>query len=420
MNIMDVALKDLKRVLRSVFALIMMFGAPLLIAGLLYFAFGGLASGNGSFTLARTRVVIANLDQPGSPGGAGTFKAGEMLIHFLENEDLKDILELSIVADEASARAAVDHQEADVALIIPANFTQAALTPDLNVAVLLYQDPTLSIGPGILKDLVNHFMDGFSGAKIAANVTDAAVQAGGAQADPALSEQAARQYAAYLESSSHAAALHISSPSGTAEQAAPGLSMIGPIMAGMMIFFVFFMGANGAESIIREHEEGTLARLFATPVSALTILSGKFVGVFITLVIQTAVLLGASALIFHISWGKPLSAVLATFGLIVAATGFGVMLMSFVKSTRQTGPILGGVLMITGMVGGLVTNGIPNVPEIMDTIALSMPQGWAMQAWKLSLTGAEAGALILPTLVLVVLGALFFAVGLASFRRRFV
>jgi hypothetical protein len=68
----------------------------------------------------------------------------------------------------------------------------------------------------------------------------------------------------------------------------------------------------------------------------------------------------------------------------------------------------------------LVSNGIPNVPEIMDTVALSMPQGWAMQAWKLSLSGASAGAVVLPAVVLVVLGALFFTVGLASFRRRFV
>ena len=35
MNIIDVAFKDLKRVFRSLFALIMMFGAPLLITGLL-------------------------------------------------------------------------------------------------------------------------------------------------------------------------------------------------------------------------------------------------------------------------------------------------------------------------------------------------------------------------------------------------
>jgi ABC-2 type transport system permease protein len=412
MNILDVALKDLKRVFRSAFALIMMFGAPLLIAGLLYFAFGGMMGGSGSFTLARIRLVIANLDQPDP--SAATFKAGELLVQFLENEDLSDILELSTAPDEAGARSAVDRQQADAALIIPADFTQAALTPDREASVLLYQDPTLTIGPGIVKDLVNHFMDGFSGAKIAANVT------GAAAGDPGLAEEAARQYAAYLESSSHAAALQISAPAGASGQRASGMGTIGPIMAGMMIFFVFFMGGNGAESIIREHEEGTLARLFAAPVSALTILSGKFASVFVTLAIQVVVLLGVSALLFHISWGQPLSVLLATFSLVVAATGFGVMLISFIKSTRQAGPVLGGVLTLTGMLGGLASNGIPNVPEIMDTISLSMPQGWAMKAWKLSLSGAGAGALVLPALVLVALGALFFTVGLASFRRRFV
>lgn len=415
MNIWFIALKDLKRVFRSLFAIIMMFGAPLLIAGLLYFAFGSMVSGGNTFTLAKTRLMIANLDQAGVSGSG--FKAGEMLVSFLQNEDLGDIVEITMAPDEAGARSAVDHQQADVALIIPSNFTQAALTPDQKAAVVLYQDPTLTIGPGIVKDLVNHFMDGFSGAKIAARVS---LVAAGSQADPQTSERASREYAAYLESSEHGAALHMISPAGGTGQGSARMSIIGPIMAGMMILFVFFMGANGAESIIREQEEGTLARLFTTPTSAATILSGKFLGIFATLVIQVAVLLGASALLFHISWGKPVSVLLSTFGLLVAATGFGVMLMSFIRSTRQAGLILGGVLTLTALIGGLLNNGIPNVPPIMDTIALSMPQGWAMHAWKLSLAGNNAGALLPPTLVLVVLGCVFFAVGLTRFRKRFV
>lgn len=418
MRFMDVAFKDLKRVFRSAFAIIMMFGAPLLIAGLLHFAFGGLTSGDGSFQLARTRVVVANLDQ--ASASMSPFKAGEMLISFLEDDGLTDIVEIRMASNEDDARSAVDHQQADVALIIPADFTQAATTPNQNASVLLYQDPTLTIGPGIVKDLVNHFMDGFSGAKIAVKVTDSAVRESGLQADPNLSEQAAHQYAAYMESSSHGEALRIISPSGESAQAESRASMMGPIMAGMLVFFVFFMGANGAESIVREQEEGTLARLFSTPTSALMILAGKFVGVFITLVIQTMVLLGASALLFGISWGKPLSIVLATLGLIVAATGFGVMLMSFIKSTRQTGPVLGGVLTLTGMVGGLFTNGIPNIPEVMDKVALIMPQGWAMHAWKLSLAGDNAGAILFPVLVLIALGVFFFAIGLTTFRKRFI
>jgi ABC-2 type transport system permease protein len=405
----------LKRVFRSAFALIMMFGAPLLIAGLLYFAFGGLSSGDGSFTLPRTRVIAANLDN--SP--SSSFKAGEMLLEFLQNEDLADVLEITTASDEASARSAVDSQQADVALIIPANFTQAAMSPGQGAAVTLYQDPTLSIGPGIVKDLVNHFMDGFSGAKIAAQVTDAALRVDGTQADPAVTEWATVQYAAYLNSSSHDAAFHIVSPAGETEQEESGSTMIGPIMASMLILFVFFMGANGAQSIIREHEEGTLSRLFTSPVPQVMILSGKFLGVFVTLVIQAVVLLAVSALIFHISWGDPLPVVLTTLSLLIAATGFGVMLMSFIKNSRQTGPILGGVLTLTGMVGGLFTNGIPNVPEAMDKISLSMPQGWALHAWKLCLAGSSFRAVLFPAFVLTAMGVLFFVVGLTLFRKRF-
>ena len=102
----------------------------------------------------------------------------------------------------------------------------------------------------------------------------------------------------YLESSDHAEAIHVISPPGVVEQIKSPPTIMGPIMAGMLVFFVFFMGANGAESIIREHEDGTLARLFTTPVSALQILSGKFIGVFVTLAIQTVVLLAVSALLF--------------------------------------------------------------------------------------------------------------------------
>jgi linearmycin/streptolysin S transport system permease protein len=415
MNIWVVAFKDLRRIFRSVFAIIMMFGAPLLIAGLLYFAFGSMASGGDSFTLARTHMVIANLDQADSMGG--TFKAGEMLVSFLQAKELGDLVEVTLAPDEAGARYAVDHQQADVALIIPSNFTEAALTSDQKAAVVLYQDPTLTIGPGIVKDLVNHFMDAFSGAKIAAKVAN---DAAGSKADPGVSERAAKQYAVYLNGSDHGAALHMKSPSGQTAGASSRMSMIGPIMAGMMILFVFFMSANGAESIIREQEEGTLARLFTTPTTASTILSGKFVGIFATLVIQVTVLLSVSAFLFHISWGKPLSVVMATFGLLVAATGFGVMLMSFIKSTRQAGLILGGVLTLTALIGGLLNNGIPHVPPIMDTIALSMPQGWAMHVWKLSLAGNSVGALLPPTLVLVILGCVFFAIGLTQFRKRFV
>ncbi len=209
------------------------------------------------------------------------------------------------------------------------------------------------------------------------------------------------------------------SPNGAGGQSSSGAKLIGPIMAAMLVLFIFFMGANGAQSIIKEHEEGTLARLFTTPMPQLGVLSAKFLAVFFTLIIQALVLLVVSALLFGISWGKPLPLVLTVFCLVVCATGFGLMLMSFVRETRQTGPVLGGAITVTGMLGGLFSNGIPNIPAVMDTVSLSMPQGWALHAMKQCLAGAGLGPVLRPSLVMVVLGLIFFLVGLALFRRRF-
>ena len=37
------------------------------------------------------------------------------------------------------------------------------------------------------------------------------------------------------------------------------------IMTGMTVFYVFFTGASGAQTILREEVKGTLPRLFTTP-----------------------------------------------------------------------------------------------------------------------------------------------------------
>ncbi len=425
-KVLEIALKDLRCYLTTPFALIMMFGAPLLITGLLYVAFGSLAGG-GDLDLQAVRVQVANLDRPGAE--SGDLAAGQMLVQFLQSEEVGHLLEVTIARSEADARAAVEGQRADVALIIPPDFTAAALAPDREAAVIQFEDPTLTIGPGIVEDLVRHFIDGFAGAKITAQVVSRQFQARGDAAEPAVAQEAAaaaaQAYAAWFESLSHNQAsgaspiLQPRSPATKEEPAGGDTGMFGGIMVGMIIFFAFFMGANTAESIVREDEDGTLQRLFITPTPRATILAGKFTSVVLILVVQVIILLLASGLLFGISWGRPLVVVLVTLGLIVVAAGFGVLLMSFVQNTRQTGPVMGGVLTVTGMLGGLFATGVPDLPEVFDTIRLVVPQGWALQGWELALHGSSAGEVLLPVAVMTGLGALFFGIGVSLFRRRF-
>jgi ABC-2 type transport system permease protein len=420
-KLLDIALHDLLRTLRTPFALVMMFGAPLLITGLLFFAFGGLAGGEG-LDLQTIQVTVANLDQ--AEVQAGGLAAGELLVEFLRSDDLSDLLQVEVTQDEAVARDAVDAQQADVAVIIPAGFTTAAVTPGQSSKVTLYPDPTLAIAPGIVEDLVTQFIDGFAGTKITAEVTGQQFEAQGAPVEPMLLQQAAARYAEWLETTGHhqeggETPVDLRAPSSGSESEGQDAGIIGGIMSGMLIFFTFFIGALDAESIVREDEEGTLPRLFTTPTPRTSILAGKFMAIVLTLTVQVGILLVASALIFGISWGQLSTVVIVALGLIVAAAGFGILIMSFVQSTRQTGPILGGVLTLTGMLGGLFTQGIPNMPELFELVNLVVPQGWALHAWDLALEGASPAGVVAPVAALIGMGALFFAVGAIVFRRRF-
>jgi ABC-2 type transport system permease protein len=421
MKALYIALKDLVRSFRSAFLLTMMFVAPLLLTGLIYFAFGSMGNG---LELPVTHTWVVNLDQAGEHSG---FSAGQLLADYLQDENLTNLLQVTTAPDEASARAAVERQQADVAIIIPPGLTAAAMNPDDMATVVLYHDPTLTVQPGIVRVIVSDFLDGFSGVKIALQVTAKRLAANGLPLDPPTIEQIEQRYVAWVQSSG--GTHHADSASAPVLVTRPPLSdgatanlqttFLGPVMAGMMVFFVFFTGAAGASSIIHEDEDGTLARLFTTPTRQVTILGGKCAAIFLTLAVQAAALMLASHFAFDIHWGEPLTIALVTLALVVAASGFGVFLMSLIKTTRQTGPVMGGVLSVMGLLSGLFPTGDPSKPSVFDKIGLALPQGWAIRGWKLALGGAEAGEVLLPVAVLLSVGLALFLVGLVGFRKRF-
>jgi len=422
MKMLDIALKDLLRYLRTAFLVVMMFVVPLLMTGIFYFAFGGQGSSAG-FNVPVTRVQIVNLDRP--PAQSSRLAFGEMLIEFLQHEKLATLLQVTIAPDGASAREAVKNRSAEVAVIIPANFTSAALTPGEGATITIVQDPARTLGPGIVKGLISQFVDGLVGAKIAASVVMEQFGQRGIAVQADTLQNVAVQYAAWAVAQGQSRgegknpALELEAPPRKVEPASEKTVVAGLIMTGMMLFFVFYTGAGTAESIIQEDEEGTLARLFTTPTLHSVILGGKFIGVFITIIVQLIVLLIASALAFGIHWGELPAVVLLSIGLVVAAAGFGVFVMSFVKNMRQAGPVVGGVLTLSGMVGGLFTTGIQNLPAAYETIQLLTPHGWALRGWKLALAGGGVSDVLLPALVMLAMGAVYFAVGAFLFRKRF-
>ncbi|HNB51407.1 MAG TPA: ABC transporter permease, partial [Anaerolineales bacterium] len=329
--------------------------------------------------------------------------------------------------DEARARAAVNAQEIGVAVIIPENFTARYLNDEKDVQVLIISDPTLSIGPAVVQDMVTMMLDGVASGGIAIQTLMERQQANGLVPDPSQIPGWIARYQTWytdfqrdLFHHPDRAALILTAPSaGESDTTDPIRKMLGLTIVGQMIFFAFFTGAYSMMNILHEAEEGTLARLFITPTSRITLLTGKFVAVFLTVILQGVVLLIAGHYAFGVTWGNPLAIILALFAQVVAATGLGVFLISFVKTTKQGGPVLGGGLTFLGMLGGLFTSNIPGLPAIFGTLSQFTPQGWVLKSWQNVIAGQSLNQVWLPISVAVLMGLVMFTVGAMRFKRRY-
>ena len=426
----DIAFKDLTRSFRSASALVFMFGIPLLVTGMFYLMFGNSSSGN--LQLPKTTVIVANLDAGGPrfevsekdfPGGKKTRTLGEMVVNVLESDELADLVQVSIAPSAEIARAAVDGQQAQVAVIIPPDFSKTFADANKQSTIEFYQDPTLTIGPEIIQSILNRFMDGMAGVKIALNVyLDEA-----SPNDASLAGQVIQQYlASSLVQTKDLAAALLDTRMNTAA-AAPKRDdsllsqIVGPIMAGMLIFYAFYTGASTGQSILKEEEERTLPRMFTTPTPRTVILSGKFLSVFLTVLVQVTVLLLAAHLIFRIEWGSLTLVGLTAIGTVFCAASFGICINSFLKNARQGGALFGVVLTLTGMLGmlSIMTSGSPTASQI-GTASLFVPQGWAVQGLVSVMHGGQFAELIPYVSGLFVWGSVLFVIGIWRFNRRYV
>src|SRR5512145_284083 len=142
MKILDIAFKDLIRSFRSAFAIGMMVVAPLMLTGLIYFAFGGMSGGDVSMTAIKVGVVNADTLPADSTLDA---PIGDNIRSMFFDESVESWITASDYPDEDSAHAAVNTQEIGVAVIIPQNFTEQYLSGEQDVQVRIVSDPTLSI-----------------------------------------------------------------------------------------------------------------------------------------------------------------------------------------------------------------------------------------------------------------------------------
>ena len=412
MKILYIAWKDLLRSYRNLFLVGMAFVAPLLMGLLFSSAFGG----SEEFSIAAINIGIVNLDQVSSG-----FSAGEAVVDLLSDQDLADLLQPTIFESEKEAFDAIVDEKIQAAVIIPADLSLAVTEQEKTAQIRIIHDPTLSLSPQIIKSILDQMASGFSGAKITSTVIAQELTRQGKPFDSLLILSGVESYTKRIQGTSNTEQGYLVQHPEISQTEEKSLKqqIVSGVMASMMIFFTFFTGSYGAQTILEEQEKGTLARMITSPSRLSVILGGKIIGVIVIMLLQMTVLIISSSFLFKINWGDPLKITLAVLTTSAAASGLGLFLMSLVKDTRQAGIVLGGVLTVMGMAGGLFTGGIENLPPFLDKLKLFTPHGWSSRVWDLAQGNSGVAEMAPDMAVLFAIGLVLFMIGVLLFRRRY-
>lgn len=322
--------------------------------------------------------------------------------------------------DASAARTAVDNQEAGVAIIIPADFTQAIIGEGQSAVVELYRDPTLLIGPAVVSSIVGQIVDGMTAGNIGVGVTISQLIEAGVPVSEEAIQEIVDKYTPD-PAAQQGGGLTVLEPPPGQESGNDLAQLLALILGGMMVFYAFFTGANVLYTILTEQEKGTLQRLFTTPTSHLSIFSGKFIAALFILSVQVAVLLTVGNLVFDIQWGDPLPVAIAAAGLVIIASTTGLFLVSLLKNPRQASIIFGGLLTLTGMLGlfTVFTAGAPNTPEALEIVSLFVPQGWAIRSFRQAMDGRALSDIAITFAVILIWSGIFFFIGQRRLQKRF-
>jgi ABC-2 type transport system permease protein len=401
-----IAWKDLTLTFRDPAALVMMLVTPFALTLAMAFAFGG---GGGSISMSRVAVIVVNHDN-------GQF--GPVVAQVLQSQDLADLLETTVLSNDAAARADIDNDKATAAVIIPAGFSAAMLAGGAPAVIDIYQNPTRSVGAGIVRSIVEQTLGRLSAATVSGQVAVSQLVANGliSPVQAATQGQQIGERAGHQVSNSNSL---ITLQSSTAEKSNGAdfdwLTYMAPSMA---IMFLMFTVSNGGRSILAERDWGTLSRLLTTPTNSTQVIGGKVVGIFLVGCAQMGILIAASGLMFGVKWGSTAGVVVLTLALVAAATGWGAVLAAYSRTAAQANQLGTMIALFFGMLAG---NFVPRIamPSWLRSISLFTPNAWGLEGFGSLTAGGGLSEIIVAAIVLLGMAVVLFTAATLAFRRQF-
>ena len=341
-------------------------------------------------------------------------RLGTALVETLSADPNLEVI--TVAASEAET--AVTDDDAVAALIIPADFSQQ-LANGRQPALDFYSDPADVQEVQPVEQAVLSAASQLGGAVTAASLSrDVAAELGLFAQDVTEADYFAAAVAeAQTAWQNPPTAVQINEDEivVTTDNVIPqGINQSSP---GMMAMFATFTMVGGAVVLLEERQAGTLRRLLVMPIRKSTILLGKLLGILVSGIIQTLILILFGALAFGVPWGSaPLALAVIVVAFSLAITALGLMFAALTKTLAQANALSTIVVLSIAALGGAWWP-LDIVPGWMQTLGRLSPISWAMDGFHDIITRGLGVTAVLPEAgILLAFTAVFLAVGVWRFR----
>lgn len=185
------------------------------------------------------------------------------------------------------------------------------------------------------------------------------------------------------------------------------------ITIGFILFFSMYGMVFSIGDILEDKKLYTWQRMLISPISKAEILGGNMIVAFITGLFQIILLIMLSKYLLDIDWGNCILGILVVVSAFVfSTTSLGLLLSGTVKTTSQLSALTPIVLTSTSMLGGAMFPLEVVNSKVILFLSNFTPQKWAIKGIEdIVMFGKGFESVILPTIILLTMGILFFVIG---------
>lgn len=185
---------------------------------------------------------------------------------------------------------------------------------------------------------------------------------------------------------------------------------------GMIAMFIIMFAGSGIVLLLEDKKLKTFMRTFSAPVREYQMVLGYLIACTFLGIIQIALFLTSSTVIFKLEWGTSIVNVFIILVIyLLAAIGFAIGLAGFVNDNEKYNLFLTFIAVITSFLGGCFLP-IEYLNEGIQKISNFMPQKWLVDSLVKLVDGSTILDIRMNLLILLLFSVVFFTFGVKTLK----